>query len=261
MADSDDSTYLPVLSLPLPPVQPTLDLRRLWWLKLDVTALLNSTFNTTADDTGWRCGVTLWLKAWHQIPAASLPDDDAMLCHMAGLGRDLATWERVKPIALHGFTKCSDGRLYHAFLAAQAIEAWAEFERVSVRRTKDRERKRTRNARDTPTGIPAENPLQDSTEQYPPSPLPAEAGSPAVPVHISAGRSPNGRRRGQPECRAASMSESTMDAQWRCRLAAGPSKPWLSSWGPPPGQPGCEAPPALIAASLWRQHHPAPVAA
>lgn len=262
MADSENTIPLPEASGFPPPVPPLLDLRRLWWMKLDVTALLNSTFNMTADDTGWRCGITLYLKAWHQVPASSLPYDDAMLCHMAGLGRDLETWRRVKGTALHGFTKCSDGRLYHPFLAAQALEAWGEFERMNARRTKDRERKRTRgNVDEASEGIPAEKPLQDRTEQSPPSVPPDGTAGLEFAGLASLGSDRNAPER-RPRTRVAGRKGrlrsapdrvSDADAQWRCRLAVGPEKPWLSSWGPQPGEPGCDAPAALVAASPWGQ--------
>jgi hypothetical protein len=41
---------------PPPPVPVDLDLRDFRWMKLDLTALFNSDFNATADDTAWRAG-------------------------------------------------------------------------------------------------------------------------------------------------------------------------------------------------------------
>lgn len=96
--------------------------------------LFGSDFNATADDTAWRAGVTLWWAAWNQRPAASLPDDDAILARLAGFGRDIKTWRKCRTAALHGFVLCSDGRLYHRALAPLAIDAWD-------RRVKERERK------------------------------------------------------------------------------------------------------------------------
>ena len=31
--------------------------------------------------------INLLLKSWHEIPSASLPDDDVLLIHFAGVGR------------------------------------------------------------------------------------------------------------------------------------------------------------------------------
>ena len=39
--------------------------------------------------------------------------------------------------------------------------------------------------------------------------------------------------------------------RWPLRLADGPLKPWCDIWGPRPDQPGCCAPPELIAKSPW----------
>jgi hypothetical protein len=96
--------------------------------------LFGSEFNARANDAGWRAAVTLWWAAWNQCPAASLPNDEIALCRLADLGRDKKRWEKVREVALHGFVLCSDGRLYHTFLAPLAKEAWQ-------RRVRERERK------------------------------------------------------------------------------------------------------------------------
>lgn len=110
------------MDVPEPLVAPDLDLRDFRWMKLDLIALFNSEFNATPDDTAWRAGVTLWGKAWHQVPAGSLPDDDARLCELAGISS--RKWRRAREGALHGFIKCSDGRLYHPFVCKLALKAW-----------------------------------------------------------------------------------------------------------------------------------------
>ena len=99
-------------------------------MALDIQALLDPQFNTEViNNTAWRAAITLWLKAWHQVPAGSLPDSDVKLCHLAGLGRDLKTWRKIRAEALFGFTLCSDGRLYHATLCEMAQRAFrGEFE-------------------------------------------------------------------------------------------------------------------------------------
>ena len=71
----------------------------------------------------------LWWEAFaHQVPAGSLPDDDEVLARLAHFGTDLRAWRKAKDVALHGFVLCSDGRLYHPFLAQLAR---AEFERLA----------------------------------------------------------------------------------------------------------------------------------
>lgn len=68
--------------------------------------------------------VLLWSASWHQIPAASLPDNDAVLTKLIGLGKDVRTFRRHKAAAMRGFVLCSDGRLYHPVVAEQAVDSW-----------------------------------------------------------------------------------------------------------------------------------------
>ncbi len=117
-----------------PMTPPDCDLRGLEWMPLYGGRLFGSDFDAHASDAEWRAAIQLWWAAWNQVPAASLPDDDVALCRLAGFGRDVKGWAKVRARALHGFVKCSDGRLYHRALAVFATESWA-------RRLKDRERK------------------------------------------------------------------------------------------------------------------------
>jgi hypothetical protein len=95
-----------------------------------------------------RCAaLCLWMESWHQVPAASLPDNARMLAHLSGAG---ARWEKVAAHALRGWIKCEDGRLYHPVVAEKARDAWARKER-------QRERSRKANAArwgSTPSGTP-----------------------------------------------------------------------------------------------------------
>lgn len=110
------------------------DLRGLEWMPLYGGRLFGSDFDAHATDAEWRAALQLWWAAWNQVPAASLPDDDVALCRLAGFGRDVKAWRKVKPRALYGFTLCTDGRFYHKALAVFALDSWQ-------RRLKDRERK------------------------------------------------------------------------------------------------------------------------
>lgn len=68
--------------------------------------------------------VLLWAASWHQLPAGSLPDNDAILTRLIGLGKDLRTFRKHKTAAMRKFILCSDGRLYHPVVAEQVIESW-----------------------------------------------------------------------------------------------------------------------------------------
>lgn len=67
--------------------------------------------------------MNLWTAAWHEVPAASLEDDDDVLADKAMCPPDV--WPTVRSGALYGWQKASDGRLYHPIVAEQALEAWA----------------------------------------------------------------------------------------------------------------------------------------
>ncbi len=95
-------------------------------MMIDIPRLRASEFDSILDDGAWRAGFNLWMAAWHQVPAASLPDDDASLAKHAGLGRDVRTWRKVKVEALRGWERCDDGLLYHETVAEMALEAWIE---------------------------------------------------------------------------------------------------------------------------------------
>jgi hypothetical protein len=111
-----------------PIVPAEVDLRGYEFMPFYGHHLFGSDFNSRVSDAGWRAAVTLWWAAWNQVPAASLPNNEAALCRLADLGRDLKAWRKVKADALHGFIECSDGRIYHKALAVWALEAWAKRE-------------------------------------------------------------------------------------------------------------------------------------
>lgn len=127
--------------LPAPPVSADCDLRDFQYMELDVRRLRDSEFAAATSGEAFRAGVLLWCAAWHQVPAASLPDNDTELANLAGYGRVVREWRKVREEALTGFVKCSDGRLYHSVIAEKAIAAFAAKERHAFARYLDRLRK------------------------------------------------------------------------------------------------------------------------
>ncbi|WP_198374043.1 DUF1376 domain-containing protein [Neoroseomonas rubea] len=109
--------------LPAPPVPADADLRGLPCVLLDVARLFDSDFYALSTGDEFKAGCSLWWKSWHQLPAGSLPDDDRVLAHLSGAG---ARWPEVKAVALRGWFKASDGRLYHLVVAEKVNEAWAK---------------------------------------------------------------------------------------------------------------------------------------
>jgi hypothetical protein len=117
---------------PLTP--PDCDLRGLPFMPMDVVRILDSDLFALSTGEEFKAALALWCKAWLQVPAASLPDDDRVLAHLSGAG---TRWKKLKPMALRGWVKCSDGRYYHPVVAEKANEAWkhrlAQRERANKR--------------------------------------------------------------------------------------------------------------------------------
>lgn len=93
-------------------------------MPLDVVRLRDSDLAATETAEAFRAAVMLWCASWHQLPAASLPDDDRVLANLAGYGRVVKEWQKEREGALRGWVKCTDNRLYHPVVAEKAVEAW-----------------------------------------------------------------------------------------------------------------------------------------
>ena len=104
---------------PLTP--PGCDLRDYPWMPIDCTRLLTSETWIMGNADEKVAALTLWCKSWHQVPAASLPNNERMLSVLSEAG---AKWQKVRDHALRGWVKCNDGRLYHPVVAEKAVEAW-----------------------------------------------------------------------------------------------------------------------------------------
>jgi Protein of unknown function (DUF1376) len=124
---------------PSPPVPCDIDLRDFHFMPLDVVRLQNSETWAIADGWAAKALVNLWTRSWHQVPAGSLPDDDNL--HRAWA--NVPDWESVRNVALRGFVKCSDGRLYHRVICEKAVDAWNKrkrFRRAANARREKREK-------------------------------------------------------------------------------------------------------------------------
>ena len=118
------------------------DLRGYEFMPVFGHQLFGSELYLKASAEEFRAAMRLWWAAWNQCPAASLPSNDGALAQLADFGRDVKSWRRVREVALHGFVECEDGRLYHPFLAAKAVDAFDRRLRSDTKRTKDRDRLR-----------------------------------------------------------------------------------------------------------------------
>jgi uncharacterized protein YdaU (DUF1376 family) len=105
---------------------PDCDLRGFEFMPLFGDRLFTSATWIGAKPDAKIAALRLW---WHsyakEVPAASLPDDDALLSEYAGYGVAVSQWRKVKAAALRGWIKCSDGRLYHKTVAEIALESWS----------------------------------------------------------------------------------------------------------------------------------------
>lgn len=113
--------------LPAPLTPADCDLQDFKFMPLDVARLRDS--DLASDETPEACwaAVLLWSASWHQIPAASIPDNDQWIAKAAGYaqrGKISPDWEKVRDGALRGWIRCADGRLYHPVVAEKAVDAW-----------------------------------------------------------------------------------------------------------------------------------------
>ncbi len=110
---------------PDPFVPPEVDLRGMEYMPLKGDVLFKSTTWLKATSEARNAMLRLWWHAFaHEVPAASLPDDDFLLAQHAGYGEAVKVWLKVKEQAMRGWTLCTDGRWYHKTVAELALEAW-----------------------------------------------------------------------------------------------------------------------------------------
>ncbi len=113
-------------ALPEPMVPAEVDLRDYAYMPLDVVRLMrSSTWRKVRrhPELGYWM-MNLWASSWHEVPAASLPDDDDELADFARC--EPKVWDKVRGKVLAGWVKCNDGRLYHPVVAEKALEGWGK---------------------------------------------------------------------------------------------------------------------------------------
>jgi hypothetical protein len=132
------------VTLPAPLTPPDCDLRPFRDMPLDIGRFRQSDLVTEEEPEAVLAALLLWGVAWHEVPAASVPDNDRWLAKAAGYGRAVDSWLKVKEAALRGFVLCQDGRLYNRTLAEKATAAWASRQQYEWRKAGDRHRKAER---------------------------------------------------------------------------------------------------------------------
>ena len=109
---------------PAPLTPADCDLRGLEFIPVEIGRLLDSDTYTLSTGDEFKAAMTLWLKSWLQVPAASIPADERLQARLAGVS--VTDWRGLAERALHGWQLCSDGRLYHSVIAEKALTAWLE---------------------------------------------------------------------------------------------------------------------------------------
>lgn len=116
------TTNLPAILEPLTPAD--CDCRGLPYMPLEAARLLDSDLVALSTGDEFKAALILWCKSWSQTPASSLPDDDRILAKWAGVS--IGEWKTLKEMALRGWLRCSDGRLYHPVIADLALTAYGK---------------------------------------------------------------------------------------------------------------------------------------
>lgn len=163
------------MTAPAPLTPADCNLQDFAFMPLDVARLRDSDMAAYESPEACWAAVLLWSAAWHQVPAASLPDDDRFLAKAAGYGRVVKEWMNVRDGALHGWIKCADGRLYHPVVAQKAMESWRAKLHHAWKKECDRIRKANK---------------QREGEGKPPLSFPPEPVSSSVVVPVEAAEIP-----------------------------------------------------------------------
>jgi hypothetical protein len=143
--------------LPSPLTSADCDLRDFGYMPVDVQRVCDSDLAALETPEACWAAFLLWCKSWHQVPAASLPDDDRVLAKFTGYQRAPDAWQAIREGAIRGWIKCADGRLYHPVVAEKANEAWFAKHRRAHDQLCERVRKRNK-ARVEASLVPLEVP-------------------------------------------------------------------------------------------------------
>lgn len=161
--------------------------------------------------------INLWTAAWHELPAASLEDDNDTLADAAMC--DPRRWLKVRAQVLRNWVKCSNHRLYHPVVAEKANEAWIsklgrrqQTEAARIAR-EQRRQKSTDGATETETTKSTKTVTEDVTED-------ATGGATNHVTDIATGSKGQGQGQGEGEGQGEGHTP-------RPPAAPGLAKPWV----------------------------------
>lgn len=107
-------------------------------MMIETHTLCNSKMWLRFPHTAVYACLNLMMKSWHFIPCGSLPNDDALLSHYAGIGRK---WNGVKNDVLGEFILANDNRYYHPYVARKGLELWIQSLIYSIEGNKGNEKR------------------------------------------------------------------------------------------------------------------------
>jgi Protein of unknown function (DUF1376) len=87
--------------------------------------LARSVFMHTATNEQLGAAFRLWIQAWGERPAGSVPNDRRWLADVTKLGD---CWSAHAEVVLHGFVACNDGRLYHPVICEIAKKRFEQLQ-------------------------------------------------------------------------------------------------------------------------------------
>lgn len=140
------------------PIPEDADLRQFRHFAVDVHRLLTSETWVLATGDEAKAALTLWLQAFHAVPAGSLPANDKMLAYLSMAGPN---WPDVREHALRGWKVHADGRLYHPVVTEKVLEALDRSEAYQKARDAHRERMREWRGKQRDSGVPPPEPPSD----------------------------------------------------------------------------------------------------
>lgn len=92
--------------------------------------------------------LNLWTASWHEVPAASVEDDDDVLADKAMCPPD--KWPTIRDDVMRGWILCANRRWYHPVIAERARDAWERKCSARDAREADRVRKAEKRASEKP---------------------------------------------------------------------------------------------------------------
>jgi hypothetical protein len=168
-------------SLPDPLTPPSCDLRGLEDMPINVQWMRDMPVAANATGDEFRAAILLMFASWHQCPSGSLPNDDQQLVFLAGCGRRVKGFLKIKERALSGWILCSDNRWYHPVIAKVVLRAWSQKQDSDARKGKRAKSARAAaNARWSPSLIARDTGRE--SDLAPDDVEPAKAGVGTEPV-------------------------------------------------------------------------------